>query len=64
LLAFYVYLFSVKLIGAQTPSLLVSIEPVSAAVLGVFWLGIPFGWSEIAGTLSILVAIFLLTKKG
>ncbi|MXV13806.1 DMT family transporter [Hufsiella ginkgonis] len=62
LVAFYIYLIAIKNIGAQTPSLLVSVEPVSAALLSVFWLGVPFGWTDLLGTAFILATIFLLTK--
>jgi drug/metabolite transporter (DMT)-like permease len=63
LLAFYLYNKALRAIGGQTTSLLVCAEPLSAAVLSVWWLGVPWGLMDWLGTLCILVTIVLLAKE-
>lgn len=60
-IAFYIFLTSVTIIGAQTASLLCSVEPLSAAAVAVVWLNVPFGKMDWLGTAFILITIFLLT---
>lgn len=62
LISFYIYLSAVKLIGAQTTSLLASAEPLSATVMAVFWLNVPFGLMDWIGTICIVTTILLLAK--
>lgn len=67
LVSFYIYLSAVKMIGAQTTSLLASAEPLSATVMAVFWLNVPFGLMDWIGTICIVTTILLLArgeKKG
>ncbi|WP_443946439.1 DMT family transporter [Pedobacter sp. AW1-32] len=59
--AFSAYLNSVKIIGAQTTSLLASAEPLSAAFISVFWLNVSFGAMDWIGGTLILSTIFLLS---
>lgn len=61
LLAFYFFLTSVTIIGAQTASLLCSVEPLSAAFVAVLWLDVSFGKMDWLGTVFILITIVLLT---
>jgi drug/metabolite transporter (DMT)-like permease len=61
LAAFYAYLSSVGMIGANTASLLACAEPLSATIVAVAWLGVPFGTADWLGTLFILATIALLT---
>ena len=63
LVAFYIYMIAIGIIGAQTTSLLASAEPLSSTLLAVIWLQVPFGKMDWLGTLFILTTIFLLTKK-
>lgn len=63
LVAFYAYLTAVKMIGAGTSSLLACAEPLSAAVIAVVWLNVPFGIYEWLGTAFILATILLLTLR-
>jgi len=63
LLAFYLYNKALRAIGAQTTSLLVCAEPLSAAVLSVLWLAVPWGAMDWLGTLCILVTIVLLARE-
>lgn len=60
-LAFYFFLKSVTIIGASTASLLCSIEPLAAAGVAVYWLGIYFGPMDWLGTGFILVTVILLS---
>jgi drug/metabolite transporter (DMT)-like permease len=61
LLAFYFFLTSVTIIGAQTASLLCSVEPLSAAAVAVLWLNVSFSGMDWLGTVFILITIVLLT---
>jgi drug/metabolite transporter (DMT)-like permease len=63
LVAFYLYITALRLIGAQKSSLLTCAEPLSAAVLAVWWLGVPWGGMDWLGTACILVTIVLLAKE-
>lgn len=63
LIAFYIYLAAVKKIGPRKTSLLACAEPVSAAVVAVLWLGVPFSFIDWIGSLCILATIFILSRK-
>jgi drug/metabolite transporter (DMT)-like permease len=63
LAAFYLYIKAVHLIGAQQTSLLSCAEPLSAAVLAVWWLGVSFGGMDWLGTACILATIGLLARE-
>jgi len=63
LAAFYLYIKALKLIGAQKSSLLTCAEPLSAAVLSVWWLGVSWGLMDWLGTLCILITIVLLSRE-
>jgi len=64
LIAFYTYLTAVKLIGGQKSSLLASAEPLSAAVLSVLWLNVPFHVIDWIGSLCIISTVFILSRTG
>lgn len=61
LFAFYFYLDSLKYISPSESSLLVCVEPLSAAFLAVIWLKVTFGWFEWIGTFLILSAVIILS---
>jgi len=63
LAAFYLYIKALRLIGAQKSSLLTSAEPLSAALLAVFWLGVSWGGMDWLGTACILATIALLARE-
>lgn len=63
LIAFYAYLSAAKIIGGQKTSLLASVEPLSAALLGIFWLNISFSPLDWLGSLLIVSTIALLSFK-
>jgi drug/metabolite transporter (DMT)-like permease len=63
LAAFYLYIKVLRLIGAQKSSLLTCAEPLSAAVLAVWWLGVSWGGMDWLGTACILATIALLAKE-
>ncbi|MFT3740271.1 MAG: EamA family transporter [Breznakibacter sp.] len=63
LTAFYSYLTAVQLIGGQKTSLLASAEPLSATILAVLWLDVPFSAIDWLGTICIVSTIFLLSRK-
>eukprot|EP01132_Coremiostelium_polycephalum_P012482 gene12482-15257_t len=63
LFAFYAYLTAVKLIGAETASLLACAEPLSAALMAVMWLKVSFGlmdWADGGDMVSKTVSPLLL----
>ena len=60
LVPFYCYLLAVKTIGPQRTSLLACAEPLSAALVSVFWLEVAFGWLDVVGSLCIVLTIFIL----
>ena len=63
LAAFYLFNRALALIGAQKTILLTCAEPLSAAVLAVWWLGVAWGAMDWLGTACILVTIVLLAKE-
>ena len=62
LVAFSLYLQGVKEIGPVRGSMLATVEPVSATVCMVVWLGTAFGIMDAAGFVCVLATIFLLAK--
>lgn len=63
LFAFYGYLAAVQKIGPETTSLLACAEPLSAALVSVLWLKVPFGVLDWLGSICIMATIFLLSRK-
>lgn len=63
LTAFYMFMTSVRILGATDASLFACTEPLSAAVVAVIWLKVPFGLYDWIGTTFILTTILLLTMK-
>lgn len=63
MIAFMLYLQGVSCIGPVKASMISSVEPVSAAIFSVFWLGSKFMWIDIVGFACILFTVFLLAKK-
>ncbi len=62
-LPFTIYMVGVKLCGPVKASMLASIEPVSATVFMVLWLGESFQLMDFVGISLIFVTEFLLSKK-
>lgn len=62
-IAFYCYLHSLKYLSASETSLLACVEPLSAVLTTVIFLGVSFGWIDWIGSLCILMTIFILSKK-
>jgi drug/metabolite transporter (DMT)-like permease len=63
LLAFYLFNTALAMIGAQKTILLTCAEPLSAAVLAVWWLGVAWGAMDWLGTACVLATIVLLAKE-
>ncbi|MFC7440549.1 DMT family transporter [Laceyella putida] len=61
LIAFTCYLESLKYIRPAETSILASAEPLTAAVLSVIWLHVPFGLVEWIATCCILGTVFILS---
>jgi drug/metabolite transporter (DMT)-like permease len=53
----------VQKIGPEATSLLACAEPLSAAVVAVLWLDVPFAVLDWLGSVCILATIFLLSQK-
>ena len=62
LLAFYLFNTALRVIGAQKTILLTCAEPLSAAVLAVWWLGVAWAAMDWLGGGCILATIVLLAK--
>lgn len=62
-IAFLAYLNAVRLIGGQKTSLLASAEPLSATIMAVLWLQVPFGTMDWIGAICIISTVFLLSRK-
>lgn len=62
LLAFILYLESLKYLKATETSLLACAEPLSAASLAVIWLKVPFGIYEWTGAFCIISTIVILSQ--
>ncbi len=63
LVAFYLYTLALRLIGPQLTSLLASAEPLSAALLAVFWLGVAWRGVDWLGAGCILATVALLSGE-
>jgi drug/metabolite transporter (DMT)-like permease len=63
LLAFFLYLDSMRYITPTEASLLACVEPMVAVVASVFWLGVPFGFLEALGGLCIIATVTILSLK-
>lgn len=63
LVAFSLYLHSVKITGGQKASLLASAEPLSATLLSVLWLNTPFSSYDWIGTIFIIATVFLIGRN-
>ncbi|MCB7317185.1 DMT family transporter [Lacrimispora sp. 210928-DFI.3.58] len=60
-LAFALYLQGVSMIGPLRGSILASVEPISAVILSVLWLGTAFETADFLGFVLILSAVMVLT---
>lgn len=64
MLAFWFYIESLQTLSAKETSLLGNIEPLTAVLATVLWLGEPFGHFQWLGTgLIILMMVYLALKK-
>jgi len=61
--AFYLFNKALALIGAQKTILLTCAEPLAAAVLSVWWLGVAWGVTDWLGAACILLTVVLLAKE-
>lgn len=64
LLAFYLYIESIRLLNPTESSLLSSVEPLSAALASVIFLNIPFGYVQGIGGLCIIGTVAILSIQG
>lgn len=62
LVAYPLYLQGVNDLGPVKASMLASIEPVSATVISVVWLGSTFSFMDFVGFACIIATVFLLAK--
>jgi drug/metabolite transporter (DMT)-like permease len=62
LIAFYLYLDSMRFILPSEASILLSAEPLSAVVATVVWLQVPFGMYEWLGAFCIVCTVFALAN--
>lgn len=64
LVAFYVYIASLKYISAAEASVLACGEPLSAAIIAVAFLHVQMGLTSIVGGLCIIVTVTILARSG
>lgn len=64
LIAFYVYIASLKYISASEASLLSCGEPLSASIIAVAFLHVQMGLSAMLGGLCIIITVTILARKG
>ena len=62
IVGFGTYMTAIQTIGAPRSSLLASVEPLSAIVISVLWLGTSFVGMDYAGFVLIMLTVFLLAK--
>lgn len=62
IIAYYLILSAIRMIGPVMTSLLSCMEPVVATVLAAFWLGTSFSAMDIAGALLILISVVVITR--
>ena len=62
-LGYTLYLQGVADIGAVRASMLASVEPVSATLFSVLWLGTEFQWIDLIGFACIMATVFLLARQ-
>ncbi len=63
LVPFYCYVLAVKKIGPQRTSLYACAEPLSASLVAVWWLDVPFGWLDVLGSLCIVLTMYVLARS-
>lgn len=63
LIAFYLYIDSLRYITPTEASLLASAEPFSAAIASVVWLHVPLSLSQAIGGLCIISTVILLSLR-
>lgn len=62
-LAYLLYTYGLSLIESSKASITAAVEPVVAALVGIFWFGeVLHGW-QVAGMVSILISILLIQSK-
>jgi len=61
LIAFYLYIESLKYISPKESSLLGCTEPFVAVIATVLWFQIPFGWYQVFGAIFIIGMVIWLT---
>ncbi|MFD2168942.1 DMT family transporter [Tumebacillus lipolyticus] len=61
LIAFFLYLESLRFISQSETSMLSSVEPLVAVVASVLWLQVPFGFYEAIGGLCIVLTVMILS---
>lgn len=60
-IAFFAFGEAVKIIGAQHSSIIITVEPISAAVFAILFLNVSFGMVDWTGSACVMVAIMLLS---
>ncbi len=64
LIAFYIYIASLKYISASEASVLSCGEPLSATIIAVAFLHVQLGWAALFGGLCILISVTIIARKG
>ena len=62
LLAFYFYMKAVKMVGAKVASLIATVEPLAATVVGIYWLHIHFDGMDWLACACIMTSIICISS--
>lgn len=60
-LSFGCYMEGVRLIGGTKASLFASIEPLTAMVISILFMGVAFSWMDLFGFVGIIGAVTILS---
>ena len=60
-LSFGCYMEGVRLIGGTKASLFASIEPLTATVISILFMGVAFSWMDLFGFVGIIGAVTILS---
>ena len=61
ILSFFCFMEGVRIIGSDIAVLYAAVEPLTAAIIGIIWFGIPFGFIDWIGALMIVSTVFIIS---
>ena len=61
ILSFFFFMEGVRIIGSDLAVLYAAVEPLTAAIVGILWFGIPFGLIDWIGAAMIVSTVFIIS---